>query len=76
MNDVTIARKWYADELRYIAHIRSPRIVQAFATVPREHFLGPGPWRIVAPDPYQGYWTTEEDFCLSSRLTKLESAPD
>ena len=60
MNDLIVARQWYADELRYIAHIRSSRIVQAFSTVPREHFLGSGPWQIVSPDPYQDYWTTED----------------
>jgi protein-L-isoaspartate(D-aspartate) O-methyltransferase len=30
--------------------------VDAFATVPRERFVGPGPWRILQPD--DGYWTT------------------
>ncbi len=28
------------------AHVRDPRIEQAFAAIPREPFAGPGPWRI------------------------------
>jgi protein-L-isoaspartate O-methyltransferase len=26
----------------YVARVRSPAVVQAFASVPREHFAGPG----------------------------------
>jgi protein-L-isoaspartate(D-aspartate) O-methyltransferase len=52
------ARRSYAEELKYVAHIGSDAIVCAFAKVPREKFLGPGPWRI----PWgQAHWTTEDD---------------
>jgi len=37
------ARQGYAEELRFPAPIRSAAVVKAFATVPRERFLGPGP---------------------------------
>jgi protein-L-isoaspartate(D-aspartate) O-methyltransferase len=38
-------RKAYAEELRVAAPVRrNPRIVEAFAAVPRERFLPPGPW--------------------------------
>jgi protein-L-isoaspartate(D-aspartate) O-methyltransferase len=40
------ARRWYAEELKYTAPIRSPALFEAFANVPREHFLGPGPWEL------------------------------
>jgi hypothetical protein len=43
------ARRSFAEELRYTAHVQSPAVVEAFATVPREHFAGPGPWRILSP---------------------------
>lgn len=43
-----------------MAHVRSPAIVAAFATVPREHFTGPGPWRLLSPWYSQSYWTTED----------------
>ena len=52
------ARRSYAEELKYVAHIRSDAIVRAFAKVPREKFLGPGPWRIAGG---WGDWTTEDD---------------
>ena len=60
--DLETLRRLYAEELRAVANLRSPALVQAFATVPREHFLGPGPWQIVAPSPpgQVTYWTTED----------------
>lgn len=40
------ARHFYAEELCRINHISSPAIFRAFSTVPRERFVGPGPWMI------------------------------
>jgi len=40
-------REFYAEELRAVANIQSEAVVRAFAKVPRERFLGPGPWQIV-----------------------------
>ena len=40
------ARRFYAEELCRLNHISSPAIFAAFATVPRERFVGPGPWII------------------------------
>ena len=37
-------RCFYAEELRVVAEIDSAALVNAFARVPREHFLGPPPW--------------------------------
>ncbi|MBR0858437.1 protein-L-isoaspartate O-methyltransferase family protein [Bradyrhizobium liaoningense] len=46
------ARRWYAEDLRYKAPVlRNPQLIEAFASVPREQFVGPGPWRIIS-DPY------------------------
>jgi len=39
-------RRFYADEVAAIANIRTASVVEALATVPRERFLGPGPWTI------------------------------
>ncbi len=48
-------RLHYAEELRKRVMARSDALVRAFATVPREHHLGPGPWQIrhlpLAPEP-------------------------
>ncbi len=52
------ARRWFAEELRAICHLGDERIVEAFATVPRERFVGPGPWRVL--HLAEGYWTTPD----------------
>jgi protein-L-isoaspartate(D-aspartate) O-methyltransferase len=36
----------YAEEIEATANIQSAAIVDALATVPREQFLGPGPWLV------------------------------
>jgi protein-L-isoaspartate(D-aspartate) O-methyltransferase len=61
MTALDAARRAYAEELRAVAGIGSPRLVAAFATVPRERFLGPGPWPIAQPlDPEHPYRTTPD----------------
>ncbi|MGE3652290.1 MAG: protein-L-isoaspartate O-methyltransferase [Reyranellaceae bacterium] len=52
------ARRWFAEELRVIGHLLDERVIDAFATVPRERFAGPGPWRIL--HFADGYWTTPD----------------
>jgi protein-L-isoaspartate(D-aspartate) O-methyltransferase len=47
MTDTAEARRFYATLLAAQAGAADARIEHAFATVPREDFLGPGPWRIV-----------------------------
>lgn len=59
-NPIEAARRWFADELRHTARVQSPAVVQAFATVPRERFSGPGPWRLLSPMRTAEYWTTED----------------
>ena len=54
------ARQHYAEELRFTAKLGSRVIVDAFATVPRERFLGPGPWRVLSPMAMAEYWTTQD----------------
>ncbi len=54
------ARHRYAEELRFTAKVSSRAVIDAFATVPREHFFGPGPWRILSPMAATEYWTTED----------------
>jgi len=48
MVDLLAVRRAYAVEIRAIAQLRDDALVEAFARVPREHFLGPGPWQIAA----------------------------
>jgi hypothetical protein len=41
-------RRFYAEELEAVGTLRSPALVDAFATVLREQFLRPGPWTVLA----------------------------
>ena len=59
-DDIAEARRWFAEELRHTAHVRSPAVVEAFAAVPRERFAGPGPWRILSSIRGRDYWTTDD----------------
>lgn len=59
-NALRTERERYADELRYVGDVRSEAVRRAFATVPREHFVDPGPWRLLSPHSGE-YWTTEDD---------------
>jgi protein-L-isoaspartate(D-aspartate) O-methyltransferase len=43
-------RQFYAEEIRAVAGVRSEALVKAFAKVPREDFLGPGPWKLASFD--------------------------
>src|ERR1700722_15533156 len=54
------ARRWFAEELAHVAAVRSPAVVAAFASVPREYFVGAGPWRILSPMRSGDYWSTPD----------------
>jgi protein-L-isoaspartate(D-aspartate) O-methyltransferase len=51
-------RRWFAEDLRVTCHLGDARVVDAFAAVPRERFVGPGPWRL--RHFIDGYWTTPD----------------
>ncbi|MBV8103390.1 MAG: hypothetical protein JO223_01965 [Hyphomicrobiales bacterium] len=59
-DDLAEARRSFAEELRHTARLRSPAVVEAFATVPRERFARPRPWRILSPMRGPDYWTTDD----------------
>src|SRR5262245_46683711 len=59
-DSIAEARRHYAEELRCTGQVGSPAVIDAFATVPRERFFGPGPWRILSPMAAFEYWTTED----------------
>ena len=44
---LTIVRQAFAQHLSFLTGIDDPRVEAAFASVPRENFLGPGPWLTV-----------------------------
>jgi protein-L-isoaspartate(D-aspartate) O-methyltransferase len=43
-------RRFFADEIRFVANLESPALIEAFERVPREQFLGPGPWQVGSPE--------------------------
>lgn len=46
MMTIEECRAFYAQEVRFAASVTTPGLVEAFAKVPREKFLGSGPWQI------------------------------
>ena len=52
MSELDDIRRAYAQAILAAANVRSDRLAAAFAKVPREHFLGPGPWQILDPDSH------------------------
>jgi protein-L-isoaspartate(D-aspartate) O-methyltransferase len=55
------ARRAFAEEIRAVAHLGNAALVEAFARVPREAFLGPGPWHIARVlDRARPYRTTDD----------------
>jgi protein-L-isoaspartate(D-aspartate) O-methyltransferase len=63
--DLNSYRRFYAEELQAVCRLQSQALVDAFANVPRERFLGRGPWQIRAVDLMApgagGYYATEDD---------------
>jgi protein-L-isoaspartate(D-aspartate) O-methyltransferase len=57
--DLETLRQYYAEELRAVANLQSETLVRAFAKVPRENFLGPGPWQVFSPGS-ETDWTTKD----------------
>ena len=56
--DIAAVRAAFADSLRSGARVSDPRVIAAFARVPREDFLGRGPW-LTLPDA-AGYRSTPD----------------
>jgi protein-L-isoaspartate(D-aspartate) O-methyltransferase len=48
MRDLAAQRRFYAEEIEAVANLSTPGLVEALATVPRERFLGKGPWTVRA----------------------------
>jgi len=46
-------RRRYAEEIRANAQVASPALLKVFASVPREEFVTPGPWKVLSRMPGQ-----------------------
>ena len=58
MTTLDVLRRFYGQLVTRSAGVHDPRIADAFATVERERFVGPGPWQIKVLD---GYLATGSD---------------
>jgi protein-L-isoaspartate(D-aspartate) O-methyltransferase len=45
--ELAVVRRAYAKQISSAADIAHPGVEAAFAAVPRERFLGPGPWKVM-----------------------------
>jgi len=59
MKNLDVLRRFYARLVTTHAGVEDSRIVDAFATVERERFVGAGPWQIKAAA--NGYMASETD---------------
>lgn len=53
MQNLNGVRKRYARKIARKAHLRSKLLVRAFAETPREHYLGPPPWKVLTLKGYR-----------------------
>jgi len=44
------SRHYYSQEVRWCAGVKTPALVDAFAQVPRERYMGPPPWMVASPE--------------------------
>jgi protein-L-isoaspartate(D-aspartate) O-methyltransferase len=62
MDTVEEARMSFAQRIHQQGGIKSASLIRGLATVPREHFVGPGPWKILRPaEMAKGYQLTPDD---------------
>lgn len=54
---IAAARHFFAEDLRFKTRMSSEALFEAFASVPRERFVGAGPWLIQS---WGEHWTTEQ----------------
>ncbi len=73
-DSVDAARKLYAEELRSLTHLSSPALFAAFATVPRERFAGPGPWRVMHQSQFRKTADADPRHLYHNVLISLDEA--
>ncbi len=64
---LALQRRFFAEEIEAVACLRTPALVEALATVPRERFLPAGPWKVASQGDFQSgprmpdTWRTTSD---------------
>ena len=62
VEDLQEVRRRFAQDIQHQGQIKSTGLIEGLATVPRENFLGPGPWKIMrGADMGSGYQLTPDD---------------
>ena len=72
--DIEEIRGFYARLVTAASRSADPRLEQAFATVPREAFLPPGPWRIVVRGHYAETPSADPAYLYQDVLVALDPA--
>lgn len=76
MTEAAAARVRFAEDIRRLAELRSDRLAQAFAEVPREAFLGPGPWMVWNSERWAYEPTPDTDPAHVYRDAPIAIAPE
>ncbi|HEX5129111.1 MAG TPA: methyltransferase domain-containing protein, partial [Usitatibacter sp.] len=71
---MTEARARFAAAIAKAAGVDDPRVAAAFAQVPREDFVGPGPWLLLGPEGYIPTASTDPEILYDDVVVAL--APD
>lgn len=61
MIDLSVRRRLFAEEIEAVANLRTPALIDALASVPRERFLRAGPWYVRAESDFGGPPRTTPD---------------
>ena len=57
-------RRFFAELITTVAGASGSRLTAAFAAVPREHYLGPGPWKVFTDTDTSKRHPTIPLFCI------------
>jgi protein-L-isoaspartate(D-aspartate) O-methyltransferase len=69
------SRRRFAEELRAKKGLRSQALVEALARVPRERFVGPGPWLILkVPEGYTSSPNADPDHLYADVAVAIDAA--
>ena len=60
MTDLVSYRQFYAEEIDALSNLKTERLVDALATIPRELFLPPGPWLVRGESDTRGPQQTKD----------------
>jgi len=58
--DLGLRRQFFAEEVAAIANLRTPELIDALRSVPREKFLRPGPWLVRGESDFGGARATPD----------------